>query len=215
MICRVDGFGLGGIGQQHRHIGAQAGFAQQFGKLGAARAGLAHHDATGVEVVVQGFAFAQELGAEHELRGAQRLPCAYRVAHRHGGLDDHDRLRVDGHDLAHHRFDGLGVEGVGVGVVVGGRGDEHEVGALVSVARVEGGTKVQWLVGQKRFDVGILNRGTPLVEQGHFVGHNVDRHHLVPLRQQHGVGQTHITQSSNSDFHAPHCLMCHLLNPPS
>ena len=105
------------------------------GVLGALVA--ADDDTAGVEVVVEGFALAQELGAEDDFVAAVLGADGLRVAHGNSGLDDHRGAGVD----AHHQLDDLlhvgAVEVVCLGVVVGGRGDDYEFGVAVRSCAVQ------------------------------------------------------------------------------
>ena len=98
--------------------------------LGPYRA-FADDDARGVKVVVQGAALTQELGREDEVVATELRFELSGVADRHGGLDDHHRLRVDGQHIAHHGLDRLRVEGVSLRVVIGRGGDDDELGPLI------------------------------------------------------------------------------------
>ena len=154
---QFDGFGLGAVGKQHVDVLFDGALLQQRGKGFGALADLTHHDAAGVQVVIQGAAFAQKLGAEDDVGAwvaALRLQRRHQfggVAHGHGAFDDHHRLGGNSHHVLHHRLDGAGVEVVGFYVVVGGGGDDDKVGASVGVCLVQRGAQVQGFVGQVVF----------------------------------------------------------------
>ena len=57
--------------------------------------GAAHDDTAGVEVIVQGFAFAQEFGREDDVLRTQLFAYAFRVPHGNGAFDDHYRMGID------------------------------------------------------------------------------------------------------------------------
>ena len=160
---QLDGLGLGAVGEQHGYIFLLGPFQQQVGKgLGAVGA-LADDDAAGVQVVVQGLAFAQEFGAEDEMYGyaagfaLQRFLHLVGEAHGHGGLDDHGCGGLDGQHAADDGLDAVGVEVVGDRVVVGGGGDDDEVGAAEGVLRVERGAQLEGFVAQKALDVDVFD----------------------------------------------------------
>jgi len=111
------------------------------------------------------------------------------VTHGHRGFDDHHRIRVDGDDVFDDRFDGPGVEIVGLGIVVGGGGDDDVVSASVGIEFVERCTEVQWLVGQKVLDLFVFDRGFFLIQQRDFLGNDIQRNDFVVLGQEDGVGQ--------------------------
>ena len=139
---------------EHVDVGLERSFLQEAGKgVGGCFelvgifylyvAGRAHDDARWVEIVVERLALAQELGREEELEGVAILAVeALGVAHRNGGLDDHDGIGVY---LQHEVDDFLHVRRVEVvlhGVVVGGGSNDHKVGVGIGCASVEGGGKV-------------------------------------------------------------------------
>ena len=199
---QLDGLGLGAVGEQHGGVLFQSTFQQQVGK-GAGTVGLfAHDDAAGVQVVVQGLAFAQEFGAEDKLVGMElRARCGGK-AHRYGGLDDHDRLRGDLQHAADDGFDAGGVEGVGDRVGVGGGGNDDEVGAFIGPARVERGAQVEGFVGKEALDVGVFDGRVAAVDLIDLGGVDVERDHIVMLCQQGGHGQADVAGSGDGDFHA-------------
>ena len=72
----------------------------------------AHHDAAGVQVVVECLALAKELGAEEDLAVAQPLAQARGVADGDGRLDDDPGVRVHRAHGGDGGLDGAGVEEV-------------------------------------------------------------------------------------------------------
>jgi hypothetical protein len=126
-----DGLGLGAVGEQHGHILLNSALFEQVGKGLCSAALLAHHNATGVQVVVQGFAFAQKFGAKKQVGRAQSLGRFGGVAHGHNAFDHHHRLGVDGHHVFNHCLNALCFEEVGDGVVVGRGGNDDVVGTLL------------------------------------------------------------------------------------
>ena len=105
--------------------------------------GIAYDDAAGPEVVFEGLALAEELWGEkevemlafeggigHELEGILDVEGTG-VAYGDGALDDHDGVGVDAQDEVDDVLDVVGVEEVLDGIVVGGGGDDDEVGVAV------------------------------------------------------------------------------------
>src|SRR5690606_27739234 len=127
---QLDGLGLGGAGEQDGHVLVLGSFQEQVGDQAPGAAGVAHDDARGVQVVVQGAALAQELGGEQDARAGVLGAQPFGEADGDGGLDDDDRLGGVGQDVGGDGLDGGGVEEVGLGVVVGGGGDDHDLGAV-------------------------------------------------------------------------------------
>lgn len=135
----LDGLCLGAAAQQHVYVLFDGALLQQCGKGLGPVAYLAHHNAAGVQVVKQRFAFAQKLGAKDDV-GAAGLRAQFGgVAHRHGAFDNDNGLGVDGQHVLHHGFYGCGVECVGNGVVVCGGGYHHVAGASVGLGFVQRG----------------------------------------------------------------------------
>ena len=101
-----------------------------------------HHNAAGVEIVVQRLALPQELGGEEDVVDAVLFAHAVGITHGDGGFDDHHGARID----PQHGFDDIlyagGVEEVALVVIVGGRGDHHHLGIAVSGFLVQRGGKV-------------------------------------------------------------------------
>lgn len=156
----LHGLGLGGAQHELRDaLGAvgvhalQLGWVRPLGKQACEALGRgdgvgvllrrAHHDAAGVQVVVESLALAQELGAEEDLGIAQPLAQARGVADGDRRLDDDPGVRVHRAHGGDGGLDGARVEEVPVRVVVGGRGDDGVVGARIGLGHVDGGVQVE------------------------------------------------------------------------
>ena len=133
---KLDRLGLGAVGQQHRNILLDGPLAQEIGKHLRPRRLLTHDDAGRVKIVVKRPAFPQKLRRENEIAATQLLPGLFGIAHRHGGLDDHQRIRIDRHHIADHRLNGTGIEVVGLGIVIGGCGNHYKIGILVGACGI-------------------------------------------------------------------------------
>ncbi len=154
-----------------------------------------------MQVVVESFTFAQELRGEDQVFNTQCLPCFGGVAHGYSGLDDHYRFRIDGYDVFDDRFDGPGIEIVGLRVVVGGGRDDDEVSAGVGISLVQRGTKVEGLVDQEVLDLFVFNRRFFLVQHRHLLGDDVQADNFVVLSKQDAVGETHVASTGDRDLH--------------
>ena len=163
--------------------------------------GDAHHDAAGVEVVVQCAALPQELGAEQETAAAVLDPGAFGEAHGHGGADHHGGTGVHGHDLTDDALHRRGVEIILVGVVVGGGGDQHQVRITVGAVAVGGGGQVQRTGGQVLLYLGVGDGGDAAVDKVRLLGDDVHGCDRVVLGQQDGHGQTDIAGPGDGDTH--------------
>jgi len=116
---------------------------------------------------MQGFAFTQKFRAKDDVQSRVLLLELFRVADRHGGLDDQHRLGIDLAYGCDHCLDTAGVEVVGFGVVVSRRGDNDELGVLISLLSVSGSSEAGGAVAvqlaiifeatQHLLDVGVFN----------------------------------------------------------
>jgi hypothetical protein len=88
-------------------------------------------------VVVKGAPFPQELRRKDQVVTTELGARTHGVAHRNGRLDHHQRLRVDVHHIPDHRLDRPRIEVIGLRIVIGRRGDDDHLGALVGVTLVE------------------------------------------------------------------------------
>lgn len=184
---QLDGLGLGEAHEQCMDVLLDGALLQQLGEGAGSldevlvlRIG-AHHDAARVQVVVQGLGFTQELGAEDDVLGAGLLADGLGVAHRNGGLDDHDCVRIDLHHQIDDGFHCGGVEEVLRAVVIGRRGDDDEVGVGIRLLAVKRGGEVQLLLREVLLDVIILNRGLARVDHIDLGGDDVHRGDLMML----------------------------------
>ena len=202
----------GSVGVDALELGGVGALREQAGELLSGRDGLgvvlgrAHHDAAGVQVVVERLALAQELGAEEDLLVAQPLAQARGVAHGDGRLDDDPGVRVHRAHGGDGGLDGARVEEVSVRVVVGGRRDDGVVGASVGLRHVDGGVQVELALPrlrlrQEALDLVVLDGRYVVVDLLDLLGHDVQRVHLVVLREQDGEGQADVAGTGDSDLH--------------
>ena len=148
-----------------------------------------HYYAAGIQVVVQGLAFAQELRGEYQVEPFQPLFPVFHVqvaavSHRNRGLDDHHRFRIDFQHQVYDLFYMACVEVVLDRIVVGRCGDDYEFGVTVRFAAVECSRQVQWLFGQVFFYVFVLYWGFFPVYQVYLFRYYVYGCHMVVLCQQ-------------------------------
>ena len=220
---QLDGLGLGGAQHELRDaLGAVGVHALQLGGFGALREqagealgrrdGLgvllrrAHHDAAGVQVVVERLALAQELGAEEDLAVAQPLAKARGVADGDGRLDDDPGVRVHRANGGDGGLDGARVEEVPVRVIVRRRRDHGVVGARICLDHVDGGVQVELALPrlglrQEALDLVVLDGRYVAVDLLDLLGDDVKRVHLVVLREQDGEGQADVAGTGDSDLH--------------
>lgn len=218
----LHGLGLGGAQHELRDADSSVGVrALQLGGVRALREqtcealgsrdglgvllGRAHHDAGRMQVVVERLALAQELRAEEDLAVAQPLAKARGVADGDGGLDDDPGVRVHRAHGGDGGLDGGSVEEVPVRVVVRRRGDDGVVGARVGLGHVHGGVQVELALPrlglcQEALDLVVLDGRLVVVDLLDLLGHDVQRVHLVVLREQDGEGQADVAGTGDSNF---------------
>ena len=134
-----------------------------------------------MQVVVQGLALAQELRAEDDVPAAGLLANRTRVAHRDGGLDHHDCVRVDLHDQIDHGLHRGRVEEVALAVVIRRRGDDHEIGVRVRALTIQRGNQIQVLLGEVLLDAIVLDRADAIVDLLDLRRDDVDRGNVMVL----------------------------------
>ena len=166
----------------------------------------AHHDAAGVQVVVERLALAKELGTEEDLGIAQPLAQARGVADGDGRLDDDPGVRVHRAHGGDGGLDRARVEEVPIAVVVGGRGDDGIVGARVGLGHVDGGVQVELALPrlrlrQEALDLVVLDGRYVVVYLLDLLGDDVKRVDLVVLREQDGEGQADVAGTGDSNLH--------------
>jgi hypothetical protein len=179
----LDRLGFRRVREEHGHVLADRAFAQQFGEDLGPPGALADDDARRMKIVVESLALAQELRREDQVGAAQFGPKASHVTDRHRGLDDHHRLWVEGHHVAHHGLDRAGVEIVGFGIVVGRRGDHHVVHPSVRIVLDQRRPQVQRPISQVILDLEIVDPGFAALQHRHLFRNDVQRHHFMVLRQ--------------------------------
>jgi hypothetical protein len=155
---KLDRLGFSAAGEESWDVLLDGALLEQVGE-GFGTGGLfADDDAAGVQVVVKRPAFAQEFGGEDQVRSAEGFTGTLGITDRNGGFDYHRRIRIEFYDVVDDVFDGPGVEVVGLGVVVGGGGDDDVVGADIGVLFVQRGAEIKRPVLEEIFDLGIFNR---------------------------------------------------------
>ena len=157
-----------------------------------------------MQVVVKRVPLTQELGTEDDAGVPALSADALGVAHRHRRLDDNPSIRVHGTHRIHSRLDGRGVEVIQVGIVVGGRGNNYVLRALVGLARIERRPKLKphlIPIAQEALDLLVADGALSSIEQIDLLGHHINDGYLVVLREQQGNGQTHIARPGDGNHH--------------
>ena len=150
--------------------------------------GIAHDDACGVEVIVEGFALSEELGCKQQVELRRALLCIFhiqlaRIAHGNGGFDHHRGRRIDAEHLVDDLFYVGGVEIVFRRIVVRWRGNHHEVGIFVGRIGIQCGRQSQGFLAQILLDVIVLNGRLAMVDEVNLFGNDVNGRHFVVLCQ--------------------------------
>ena len=197
----VDAVELRGVGALREQAGKALGSGDGLGVVLRS----AHHDAARVQVVVERLALAQELGTEEDLAVAEPLTQARGVADGDGRLDDDPGIRVHRANGCDGGLDGAGIEEVLLRIVVGGRGDDGVVGALIGLGHVDGGVQVELALPrlglrQKPLDLVVLDGRHVTVNLLDLLGHDVQRVYLVVLREQDSEGQADVAGAGDRDF---------------
>ena len=198
---QLDRLGLGAVGKQDRNILLDGPLPEQIRKDLCPLGALANDNSRRMKVVVERPAFPQKLRRKNKVLAAELLFGLLRIAHRHRGLDDHERIRIDGHYILDHRLDGPGVEVIGLRVVIGRRGNDDDLSPDIGLLLIQRGPEIKRLAAQIVLDLPVFDRRHLLVEHAHLLGKDIQRNNLIVLRQQDGVGKTYIAGTGDSDFH--------------
>ena len=192
------GLGFGGAHEEGVDVGLERALLKE-GSEGAGgfvqvrvAFGTSHDDARGIEVVVEGFAFAQKFGREQEIAAVEALAQLRGVAYGNSTFDYNGGAIIDAHHFAHHAFDGRSVEEVAMHVVVRRSSDHYEVGFRISFCSVESGGQMKRFFGKIALDVFVLNGRLSAIYHVDFLGHDVHGSYFVVLRQESGDAQTDI-----------------------
>ena len=212
---KFHGLGFGGAHEEGVDVGLERALLQECGEgtRGFVQVrvafGASHDDARGIEVVVEGFAFAEKFGGEEKVAAVEALAQLRGVTYGDGAFDDDDGVLVDAHHFAHHTFDGRGVEKVALHVVVGRRGDDDKVGFGIGFRPIESGGQLKRFFGKIALYIFVSNRRLSAIHHVDFLGHDVHGGYFVVLRQKGGDTQADIAGTGNGNaigFHDPVCI---------
>ena len=101
-----------------------------------------------MEVVVERLALPQKFRREDEVDGAVLFAQGIRIADRDGGLDDHQRLRVDLEHDVDDIFDSARIEKVQFFIVVGGCRNDDDFGVAIGALLVQCRAQIELFCGQ-------------------------------------------------------------------
>ena len=213
----LRGFGLGEAHEKGIDILLVGALLQQRGEDVGLLSGvvggfiIADDDPAGIQVVIQGLGFAQELRAEQNVVDAELLADVPGVTYRDGRLNDDRRLILGRsvfcrlHDKFYDRFHSAAVKEVLLGIIVGRRCYNDKIGISVSLSRVRGRLKVQLSRSLLRFskkllDILVFDRRFIVVELLYLLLDDVHCGYIVVLGKEYGEGQTDVAGSGDGDL---------------
>ena len=98
---------------------------------------VASHDyARGVQIIVESLAFAQKLGRKDYVLIPVLFAYTCRIAYGNGRFDDYAGIGFYRQRVLYHALHRRGIEVVGFGVVIGGRGYCYIVGVFIKLFAV-------------------------------------------------------------------------------
>ena len=170
---------------------------------------ISDDDAARIKVVVEGFGFAQEFGAEEDVVSPELLADLPGVAHRDCGFDDNSGLFGIVCCYLQNQFDdGLysrAVKIVFLLIIVGRHGDNDEVGIFVCGRSVCGGGQVELTLAffglaEVFLNIFVFDRGFEVVDLFNSFGKDVDGGNIIVLGEQSGQGETDVASSRHCDL---------------
>lgn len=110
-----------------------------------------------MKIVVQSFSFTQKLWRKDQIPAGEFAANPFCVAYRHSRLDDHQRLRIDLHDIVDDCFNTASIETVGGWVIVSRRRDDDVLGLGIGLVSVQCGAQAQRFAGEVILEVFVLD----------------------------------------------------------
>ena len=154
---------------------------------------IADDDPAGIQVVIQGLGFAQELRAEQDVVDAEFFADVPGVSNRYGRLNDDCRLilfrgPVFGrlHDKLYDCFDSAAVKEILLRIIVSRRSHNDKIRVFISLGCIRSCLEAQFSrslfrFSQKLLDIFILDRRFIIVELLHFLRNDIHRGDVVVL----------------------------------
>lgn len=126
-----------------------------------------------------------------------------READRHSRFDHERRigccLRGGGNHTLHRR----GIEALRDRVVVGGRGDDHHLGAGVGGCGIGGGPQIERAVFEPLGKFRVFNGTLAAIDLRHSRSIHIEPDHGMPRRKQRGAREADAAQPHHDELHAP------------
>ena len=66
---------------------------------------------------------------------------------------------------------------------------------------MQGGFKIQVFIFQEVANFRVLQGRNAIIQQFDFFRNDIERHHFMLLRKNHGIGKANITCTDNTNFH--------------
>ena len=172
---------------------------------------IADDDPAGIQVVIQGLGFAQELRAEQDVVDAEFFADVPGVSYRNGRLNDDCRLILRRfvcrglHDKLYNSFHSTAVKEILLGIIVGRRSHNDKIRVFISLSCIRSCLEAQLSRSLFRFSQKLLNILIPdrrfiIVELLHFLRNDIHRGDVVVLGEQNSEGQTDVAGSGDGDL---------------
>ena len=150
-------------------------------------------DATRVEIVIKGFAFAQEFGSKEDVFTGISLSYSLGITYRNGALDDHDSCGINLHDEFDDLFNMGGIEVILYRVIVCGRSNDDEICIAIGCNCIRSSHKIKWFLAQILLDIFVLYGRLTTVYLFNFLGNDVNCCHMMMLAEQRCNAQPNVT----------------------
>ena len=151
------------------------------------------NDATRVEIIIKGFAFAQEFGSKEDVFTGISLSYSLGITYRNGALDDHDSCGINLHDEFDDLFNMGGIEVILYRVIVCGRSNDYEICIAIGCNCIRSSHKIKWFLAQILLDIFVLYGRLTTVYLFNFLGNDVNCRHMMMLAEQRCNAQPNVT----------------------
>ncbi len=153
-----DRFGFSGAGKQYINISLDRTFLQQTGKGFCAFRLFSDNNTGWIQIVIQRPALTQKLGRKEQVLTTIFFSHCGGKPNRHCRFNYHHRIRIDHHNILNNSFHRAGVKIIGLGIVVRRGCNDDVISACICFMLIQCCMKLELFVGQKIFNLGILNR---------------------------------------------------------
>lgn len=203
----LDGLRLGHPHEERINLLFYRPLPQQGGK-GMGRLhqpGVVHirsdNDPARIEVVIQGPAFAQELGRKNDVLRLHLLSNAFGISDRNRTFDHHDRIRIDPLDDFDDGLHAGRIEEVLHRIIIRRCGDHDKVGNPIGTFGIERRPQIQRFGFQVLLNLLIHNRRDAVIYFVDLLRNNIHGNDFMMLAQQRRNAQTDITRTGHCNLH--------------